>query len=154
MKEKVIKEIRKVIQEGIDVNVEGFKIINNNKSMFTQNDFKQTKEGKPRYSKLDKYGRSKGAIALISKYTIALVMEKSIKYDNPSNWTKIHHPKINKTSIFERCHIVGYSLSARLCNKKNMFIGTNHLNTGTMEDFERNIKKFIEEHKNSKIFFI
>ena len=153
MKEIVKDEINKAIQENVGKNREKSIVINNNKSMFNKKDFEKIKEGKPKYSRLDKYGRSRGATALISKYTKALIIEKKIKYDNPSNWTKIYHHKINKIATFERCHIIGYSLSARLCKKENMFIGTNHLNTGAMETFEKDLMDFIDEHKESKILY-
>ena len=35
--------------------------------------------------------------------------------------------------LFERCHIIAYSLSARIADKKNIFIGTNALNKSIMK---------------------
>ncbi len=45
-------------------------------------------EGEPIYFELDELGRSNGAIAILSKYTIPLVIKKDLTYPDSYGWTK------------------------------------------------------------------
>lgn len=121
----------------------GDKIIslNNDKPIFRKEDFKII-EGEPVYFEPDKYGRSSGGIALVSRNTMPLVIKKKIKYPNPYGWTK----NLENKNLFERCHIIAYSLSARKTDKKNIFIGTNDLNTKIMITIENRVKHYLNEN--------
>lgn len=57
-------------------------------------------------------------------------------------WTK----NLEGKYLFERCHIIAYSLSAKLADKRNLFIETNDLNTSIMIKIENKIKKYITEN--------
>ena len=41
--------------------------------------------------------------------------------------------KLENQDLFERCHIIAYSLLDRIADKKNIFIGTNNLNKSIMK---------------------
>ena len=99
-------------------------------------------EGNPIYFELDKYGRSIGAIALLSKNTIPLVVKKKLIYPNPHGWNKNFEGKY----LFERCHIISYSLSAKLADKRNLFIGTRDLNKSIMIKIENRVKNYIMQN--------
>lgn len=99
-------------------------------------------EGNPIYFELDKYGRSIGAIALLSKNTIPLVVKKKLIYPNPHGWNKNFEGKY----LFERCHIISYSLSAKLADKRNLFIGTRNLNKSIMIKIENRVKNYIMQN--------
>ena len=77
--------------------------INNNKPFFRKEDF-EIVEGIPQYSKPDVFNRAGGGIAIISKYTLSIMIEKHLKYPDPNGWTE----KINNTKIFQRCHAIAY----------------------------------------------
>lgn len=134
--EKVINELINVEPNKIKKNTV---IINNDKPLFNGKDF-DTIEGKPQYFELDKNGRSNGAVALISKNTIPLLTKKKLKYPEPSNWNKAFENR----KLFEKCHIIAYSLSAKLANTNNIFIGTVKLNKSYMKKVENEIKRYIE----------
>ena len=53
---------------------------------------------------------------------------------------------LENKNIFERCHIIAYSLSARLADRKNIFIGTGTLNTSIMATIENKIRGYIKEN--------
>lgn len=140
-----------IIKELLNVNMENIKeetiIINNNKPFFIKEDY-NIEEGEPEYFEPDEYGRSTGAIALISKNTIPLIINKKLKYPNPYGWSK----ELENKDVFERCHIIAYSLSAKLADKRNIFIGTEHLNTSVMIKFENRIKNYIQNN-NIKMLY-
>lgn len=120
-----------------NIEKETFKV-NNGKPIFRTSDYKIF-EGKPKYFEPDEYGRSCGAIAIISKNTMPLIIKKKLVYPDPYGWDK----SLENKGVFERCHIIAYSLSAKIADKRNIFIGTEYLNTSIMMKIENKIKKYI-----------
>ena len=66
-------------------------------------------EGKPKYTDANEYGKSGSATAIISKNTLAVYTSENIEYPYPINWSKT----ISNTHIYNRAHIIAYSLSAK-----------------------------------------
>lgn len=95
-----------------------------------------------------KNGRSGTAFAIISKNTLALYTSENIKYNNPKNWSKT----IENAKFFQRCHIIGYRLSAKINEPNNIFIGTQYLNRHTMYDIEEEIYIDVFENKRKYIY--
>lgn len=145
------EDFEDVINELINIEQNKIKkhtiVINDDKPLFNKKDF-DTIEGKPQYFELDNNGRSNGAIAIISKNTLPLITKKKLKYPEPSNWNKVFENK----KLFEKCHIIAYSLSAKLANPKNIFIGTVKLNKSYMKKVENEVKKYIND-KSVKILY-
>ena len=145
------EDFEEVINELINIEPNKIKkhtiVINDDKPLFNKKDF-DTIEGKPQYFELDNNGRSNGAIAIISKNTLPLITKKKLKYPEPSNWNKAFENK----KLFEKCHIIAYSLSAKLANPKNIFIGTVKLNKSYMKKVENEVKKHIND-KSVKISY-
>lgn len=54
-----------------------------------------------------------------------------------------------EVNIFQKCHIIGYRLSARFSSPHNIFIGTDTLNHGAMFDIEEEI--YNEVSNNNRI---
>ncbi len=72
-----------------DINkIEDFSpVVNNNNPFFKKADFEIT-EGIPKYFEPDELNRTSGAIAIISKYTLSIMVEKHLKYPDPHGWTE------------------------------------------------------------------
>lgn len=118
-------------------------IVNNNKPIsFTKEDY-EVVEGIPRYTDSDKEGRSGSATAIISPNTLAIYTSENIDYPEPLNWSK----KIEEMKIYNKSHIIAYSLSARRANIDNLFIGTNYLNQKTMKSVEMKIYNYVKKDK-------
>lgn len=147
MKNNYNEEVNKLVKNGIKNIKETSKTLNNNKPIFKKEDYNLT-EGEPIYFDIDKLERATGAMAILSKNTIPLVIKKNLKYPNPYGWNK----SLENKNVFERCHIIAYSLSARFANKKNIFIGTNFLNTSIMAKIERRVYNYIMEN-NVKVLY-
>ena len=140
-KENYSNFVEELVNKGTN-NIKDYAVpINGDKPIFTKKDY-ETIEGEPIYYELDNYGRSNGSIALVSKNTIPLVVKKKLTYPDPYGWTKSLEGKY----IFERCHIVAYSLSAKANDKKNIFIGTNTLNTSIMKKFENKVYNHVRDY--------
>lgn len=139
-KEDIIKEI---LEKNIYKLKDYTEVVNNGKTFFTKSNY-NTVEGIPEYYEIDEYGRTSGAIALISRNTLSIRTEKHLRYPDPNGWSKT----INDSGIFQRCHCIAYRLSAKKNDKRNIFIGTANLNRDIMGDFERNIENYIKNNKD------
>lgn len=138
MEENYKNKVSELVDKGAKNIKEKSIPLNNGKPIFEKDDYNLV-EGEPVYFKLDELGRSSGATAILSKYTIPLVIKKDLTYPDPYGWTK----SLENKKIFERCHIIAYSLSAKLPDKKNIFIGTDTLNTSIMAKLEKRIYRYI-----------
>lgn len=123
-------------------------IINNDKPIsLTKKDYKII-EGMPQYTNADKNGRSGNAIALITPNTLAVYTSDNIRYKDPINWNKT----VQKAGFFQRCHIIGYRLSAKINERDNIFIGTKYLNQKTMYSIEQMIYDDVYRGKRKYIY--
>ncbi len=143
-----------IIDEFLNKNVNKLEdfalVVNNNAPFFKKTDF-EIVEGSPKYYEPDELNRTSGAIAIISKYTLSIMVEKHLKYPDPNGWTE----KINNSEIFQRCHCIAYKLSAKKNNKNNIFIGTDDLNKKIMNEIENNVEQYIKQNikKDIKILY-
>ena len=136
------KQIEELVNKGADNIKKKTVFINNDKPIFQKEDF-DIIEGSPKYFGTDKYGRTIGAIALLSKNTIPKITEKELEYPRPYGWTKNLE---KQKGLFESCHIIAYNLSAQSTDKENLFIGTNDLNTSMMKNIENETNDYIKNH--------
>lgn len=149
-----MKNSEEIIDEFLNKNVNKLEefalVVNNNTPFFKKTDF-EIVEGSPKYYESDELNRTSGAIAIISKYTLSIMVEKHLKYPDPNGWTE----KINNSGIFQRCHCIAYKLSAKKNNKNNIFIGTDDLNKKIMNEIENNVEQYIKQNieKDIKILY-
>ncbi len=145
-----MKNEEKIINEFIDKDISKLDnyapIVNNNKPFFKEKDFEIT-EGIPKYFEPDELNRASGGIAIISKNTLSIMVEKHLKYPDPNGWTE----KINNAKIFQRCHAIAYRLSAKKNDKNNIFIGTEYLNKTIMNNVESEVEQYIKKNKDNYI---
>ena len=120
--------------------------VNQGKPFFTKEDL-ETIEGIPIYFEPDEYGRTSGAMAIISRNTLSIRTEKHLRYPDPNGWTKI----ISDSKIFQRCHCIAYRLSAKKNDKKNIFIGTFDTNKTIMGNIEQDIENEIRKDEEKYI---
>ncbi len=142
-KEEIIKEF---LNKDINKLNDFAPIVNNDKPFFENKDF-EIIEGIPQYFEPDELNRASGGIAIISKYTLSIIIEKHLKYPDPDGWTE----KINSSGIFQRCHAIAYRLSAKKNDKNNIFIGTDDLNKTIMNGVEGKVEQYIKENEDKYI---
>lgn len=129
--------------------------INNNIPYFNEQDY--TTKSFERYSELDELGRSGAAFANICKETMPKEGEErgeisSIK--DLSGWVQKRYDKIIKDKyLYNRCHLIGWQLSAENANKKNLITGTRYLNTEGMLPFENKVAEYIKENEKNHVLY-
>ena len=128
--------------------------LNNNIPYFSEDDY--TTEAFEKYSDW-KNGRSGVAYANICKQTIPKQGEErgdigSIK--DLSGWVQKRYDNLIKDKyLYNRCHLIGWQLSAENDNKKNLITGTRYLNTEGMLPFENIVAEYIKDNKNNHVLY-
>ena len=124
--------------------------INNNKPYFKENEY--TTDVFETYSELDQKGRCGIAYANICKEIMPKDGEvrESIKNVKPSGWVQT---KVDGSYLYNRCHLIGYQLSAENANEKNLITGTRYFNVEGMLPFENKVASYISDNKNNHVLY-
>ena len=129
--------------------------INNNKPYFTEADY--TTEPFEKYSEWDALGRSGTAYANICKETMPKKNEKRgdiSSINNLSGWVQKRYDKIIKDKyLYNRCHLIGWQLSAENANKENLITGTRYLNTEGMLPYEDKVAQYIKQNNENHVLY-
>ena len=89
--------------------------INNNEPCFDERDM--TTESFERYSELDKLGRCGSAYANLSKDTMPVGERGNISDIHPAGWHADTYDFIDGGNLYNRCHLIAFSLSAENANE-------------------------------------
>ena len=124
-------------------------IIKNNIPNFSATELKTN--GYEFYSNLDSLGRTRTAIASVGKDTMPKQNEDrgSISSIKPTGWKQAKYDFINGGWLYNRCHLIGWQLSAENTNKSNLITGTKYLNINGMLPFENMVADYIKETGNN-----
>lgn len=117
--------------------------INNNEPEFTENEL--TEEAVERYSQLDEQGRAQIAEATIGQELMPTEKRESISEVKPSGWVNKKYENVDGGYLYNRCHLIGYQLTAENANEKNLITGTRYMNVEGMLPFENMVADYIKE---------
>ena len=129
--------------------------INNNNPYFKEEDY--TTNSFEKYSEWDSLGRSGVAFANVCKETMPKEGEErgdigSVK--DLSGWVQKRYDNLIKDKyLYNRCHLIGWQLSAENANKKNLITGTRYLNTEGMLPFENQVAEYIDKNESNHVLY-
>lgn len=125
-----------------------YTVINNNLPNFSASELTTT--GYEKYSNLDSLGRCGVAVASCGKETMPGANEKrgSISSIYPTGWIQKSYSGISGGYLWNRCHLIGWQLSAENANKQNLITGTRYMNVDGMLPFENMVADYIKETSN------
>jgi DNA-entry nuclease len=127
-----------------------YAFINGNKPVFSKDELKTV--GYEQYSPLDSLGRCGVAIASCGIEIMPAKDEErgSISSVTPSGWVQATYDTslVSGGYLYNRCHMIGWQLSAENANSQNIITGTKYLNINGMLPFENMIADYIKETKN------
>ena len=103
-----------------------------------------------RYASPDSLGRTGTAIASCGREIMPKDGEErgSISSVKPSGWVQASYDCVSGKYLYNRCHLIGWQLSAENANKQNLITGTRYMNTEGMLPFENMIADYIHETGN------
>lgn len=127
-------------------------VINENVPFFTESNF--TEEAFETYSDLDELGRCGAAFANVGKETMPTEERGQIGMIKPSGWQTVKYDCVDGKYLYNRCHLIGYQLSAENANEKNLITGTRYLNVSGMLPFENMVADYIKNTGNHVLYRI
>ena len=129
---------------------EPYVVINDNNPFFT--DAELTTTAFEEYSPLDTLGRCGPAYACVGTETMPTEERGSIGQVKPSGWHTVKYDFIDGKYLFNRCHLIGYQLTAENSNERNLITGTRTLNIQGMLPFENMTADYIKETSNHVLY--
>ena len=99
------------------------------------------------YSPLDHLGRCGTAIAVVSPSTMPAEGEErgSIGMVKPSGWHTVRYDDlVDGRYLYNRCHLIGWQLTAENANERNLITGTRYMNVEGMLPFENEVADYVE----------
>ena len=125
-------------------------IVNNNEPFFTENDM--TAHSFEYYGELDELGRCTVAYASVGKDLMPTEKRGSIGSVKPTGWHTVKYDIVDGKYLYNRCHLIGYQLTAENANKNNLITGTRYLNVDGMLLFENMVADYIKETNNHVLY--
>ena len=100
--------------------------VNGNVPYFTADDL--TTASFESYSSLDSLGRCGVAYACVGLDIMPTEDRGSIGQVKPTGWHTVKYDCVDGKYLYNRCHLIGYQLSAENANEKNLITGTRYMN--------------------------
>jgi len=135
------------IPEFID---EPYVVLNDNQPQFTEEDC--NKQNLEEYSKLDYLKRCGPAFAKVGIETMPTEERGEIGAVKPSGWQTVKYDIVEGKYLYNRCHLIGYQLTAENANERNLITGTRYMNVEGMLPFENMVAEYVRETKNHVLY--
>lgn len=129
---------------------EPYTAVNNNEPYFTSDNL--TTEAFENYSEFDALGRCGVAYANVCLETMPTEKRGSISEVKPTGWHSVKYDNVDGKSLYNRCHLIGYQLTAENANQQNLITGTRYLNVDGMLPFENMVADYVKETDNHVLY--
>ena len=104
------------------------------------------------YSPLDSLGRCGVAYACLGTDLLPTEDRGSISSVKPSGWHSTSYSCVPGGSLYNRSHLIAFSLAGENANESNLISGTQHLNQIEMQKFENLVLDYIKETGNHVLY--
>lgn len=122
---------------------EPYVVINDNIPGFSETEI--TDQSFEQYNELDSLGRCGTAIASIGRDLMPTEERGSIGQVKPTGWHTVKYDNVDGKYLYNRCHLIGYQLTAENANQLNLITGTRYMNVDGMLPFENMVADYIKE---------
>lgn len=129
---------------------EPYVIINNNIPDFSDADYTTTSF--ETYGELDSLGRCTVCCACIGQDLMPTEERSSIGNIKPTGWHTVKYDNVDGKYLYNRCHLIGYQLTAENANESNLITGTRYLNTEGMLPFEDKTADYVKNTGNHVLY--
>lgn len=132
---------------------DAYYVVNNNVPYFSDEEIVEyTVSGYEYYSDLDSLKRCGTTVAYVGKETMPTESRGDISSVKPSGWKNKKYDFIDGSWIYNRCHLIGWQLTAENANECNLITGTRYMNVEGMLPFENLVADYVKETKNHVIY--
>ena len=120
---------------------------------FTESEVTRAEQGTfEDYSPLDSLGRCGTAFACLGRETMPTGERGSIREIKPTGWRQNFYDFVSQEALYNRCHLIAWSLSAEDANAQNLITGTRSMNTLGMLPFEEETLDYIRSTDNHVLY--
>ena len=124
--------------------------IHNNIPFFTDDEIAD--QSFETYSPLDALGRCGAAFACVGQDLMPTEDRGSIGQVKPSGWHLVKYDCVDGQYLYNRCHLIGYQLTAENANERNLITGTRYLNIEGMLPFENQVADYVQQTGNHVLY--
>lgn len=124
--------------------------VNDNLPFFTDDEI--TDQSFETYSPLDALGRCGVAFACVGQDLMPTEERGSIGQVKPSGWHLVKYDCVDGKYLYNRCHLIGYQLTAENANERNLITGTRYLNIEGMLPFENQVADYVQQAGNHVLY--
>lgn len=125
-------------------------VINNNVPFFTAQEI--VTDSYEKYGALDSLGRVTTAISCIGSDLMPTGERGDISEVKPTGWVQANYSVIKGGYLYNRCHMIGWQLTAEDANRQNLMTGTAAFNK-TMIPFENQIADYLKEETENHVMY-
>lgn len=129
---------------------EPYVVIDDNEPNFTEEELQP--EAYETYGTLDALGRCSTAEASIGEGLMPTEKRGAIGQVKPTGWHTVKYDMVEGKYLYNRCHLIGYQLTAENANEENLITGTRYMNTEGMLPFENMVADYIKETGNHVMY--
>lgn len=124
--------------------------VNDNVPYFTDADI--TTEAFEEYAPLDQLGRCGVTYANVCRELMPTEKRGDIGQVKPTGWQVAKYDFVDGKYLYNRCHLIGYQLTAENANRQNLITGTRYLNIEGMLPFENLVADYVKETDNHVLY--
>ena len=122
---------------------EAYVEINGNVPDFDENELKA--KSYETYGRLDALGRCSKCKACIGIDLMPTEKRGAIGMVKPTGWHSDKYNNVDGKYLYNRCHLIGYQLTAENANERNLITGTRYMNVEGMLPFENRVAGYIRK---------
>lgn len=104
------------------------------------------------FSDLDSLGRTQSAMAVLGPELLPQEGRKDISSVHPSGWVQADYDFVDQGKLYNRCHLIAFSLSGENANPANLMTGTRYMNTQGMLPYESQVLDYIRDTGNHVLY--
>ena len=104
------------------------------------------------YGALDSLGRCSAAFALVGTETMPEGERGAIGNVKPTGWQYDKYSWVDQNYLYNRCHLIAWSLAGEDDNECNLITGTRSLNVEGMLPYEQQVLSYIESTGNHVLY--
>ena len=129
---------------------EAYVEVNGNIPMFDESEISD--KSYEYYSALDNLERCGVCIASIGRDIMPTEERGRIGQIKPTGWQIAKYDIVDGKYLYNRCHLIGYQLTAENATRENLITGTRYLNVKGMLPFENMVADYIKETGNHVMY--
>ena len=120
---------------------------------FTSEEISRAQSGTfTEFSRLDYLDRCGAALACLGQETLPTKPRESISHVYPSGWDQRSYDIIDEGVLYNRCHLIAFSLCGENDNERNLITGTRAMNVDGMKPLEEQTARYIEHTHNHVLY--